>query len=48
MSANLSIRLSDAALARLRQRAAEQGLTPEEVAAAELERVPLPGVFLKK
>lgn len=40
MSANLSIRLSDAALARLRQRAAEQGLTPEEVAAADLEREP--------
>lgn len=37
MPALLTIRLSDDALTRLRQRAAEQGTTPEAVAAAELE-----------
>jgi hypothetical protein len=36
--ATLTIPISDAALARLRQRAAEQGTSPEAVAAAELDR----------
>jgi hypothetical protein len=38
MSAILSIRLSEAAFARLQERAAREGTTPEAVAAAELER----------
>lgn len=38
MSAILSIRVSQAALDRLKKRAAEEGTTPEAVAAAELER----------
>jgi hypothetical protein len=38
MSAILSIRLSEAAYARLKERAAREGTTPEAVAAAELER----------
>lgn len=36
MSAILSISIPDQVLARLRERAAEQGSTPEEVAAADL------------
>ena len=50
MSATLTISVSDAVLARLRERAAEEGTTPEAVLAADAERaIPLkPGELLRK
>jgi hypothetical protein len=39
MPATLTIEVSDELLARLRERAAEAGKTPEQVAAADLARV---------
>ena len=38
----LTVPVSDAVLARLRERAAELGTTPEEVAAADLSRAAAP------
>jgi hypothetical protein len=51
MSATLTISVSDAVMARLKERAAAGGTTPEAVVTADLEQAntsPQPGQFLRK